>query len=248
MRPGYPRRLMLLCRNIGAVAQESGRRCPESRAATCPRIREFLHNSGTPAQQRIPHNSLRQDGSVTLAFVRHGQTDWNAQGLLQGSSDIPLNETGRVQARDAERMLEAWTWDAVVSSPLARARETARIVADGLGLPLGASYDELVERDYGPLEGTPSLEAIERWPDRRYPGAEPLDEVVDRCLRGLARIDADHPSSNVVVVCHGTIMKYTLIRLTGYPVEVVLNGTVSAIERDGAGWRVLTVNGEAIPE
>jgi probable phosphoglycerate mutase len=183
---------------------------------------------------------------VTLAFVRHGQTDWNARGLLQGSSDIPLNETGRVQARDAERMLEEWTWDAVVSSPLARARDTARILAEGLGLPLGPAYPELSERDYGPLEGTSSSEAIERWPDRRYPGAEPLDEVVDRCLRGLERIDADFPSSNVVVVCHGTIMKYTLIRLTGYPVEVVLNGTVSAIERDGTGWRVLTINGEPV--
>lgn len=183
---------------------------------------------------------------MTLAFIRHGQTDWNRRGLFQGSSDIPLNDTGREQAREAGRMLERWTWDAVVSSPLARARETARIVADGLGLPLGPAYPELVERDYGPLEGTPDTEAIERWPNRDYPGAEPLDAVVDRCLAGLARIDADYPGKNVVVVCHGTIMKYTLIRLTGYPVKVVLNGAVSAIERDGDAWRVLTINGEPV--
>ncbi len=183
---------------------------------------------------------------MTLAFIRHGQTDWNREGRLQGSSDIPLNDTGREQAGEAERMLEAWTWDAVVSSPLSRARETARIVAEGLDLPLGPAYDELVERDYGPLEGLPADEAMARWPDRRYPGAEPLDDVVARCLAGLARIDADHPAQNVVVVCHGTIMKYTLIRLTGYPVEVILNGTVSTIERDGDGWRVLTINGEAV--
>ncbi len=183
---------------------------------------------------------------MTLAFIRHGQTDWNRDGLLQGSSDIPLNDTGRAQARDAERMLEAWSWDAVVSSPLSRARETARIVADGLGLPLGPAYDELVERDYGPLEGTPSAAAMDRWPDRAYPGAEPLEHVVERGLRALERIDADHPASNVVVVCHGTIMKYTLIRLTGYPIDVVRNGTVSTIERHDGGWRVLTVNGEPV--
>ncbi|MFT4028637.1 MAG: histidine phosphatase family protein [Protaetiibacter sp.] len=183
---------------------------------------------------------------MTLAFIRHGQTDWNRDGRMQGSSDIPLNDTGREQARAAERMLEAWSWDAVVSSPLSRARETARIIADGLRLPLGAAYDELVERDYGPLEGEPSRDVVARWPDRDFPGAEPLDAVVDRCLRGLARIDADHPHRNVVIVCHGTIMKYTLIRLTGYPVDVILNGTVSAIERGDDGWRVLTINGEPV--
>lgn len=183
---------------------------------------------------------------MTLAFIRHGQTDWNREGLLQGSSDIPLNDTGRAQAREAESMLTHWTWHAIVSSPLARARETARIVADDLGLPLGPAYPELAERDYGPLEGTPSAAAIERWPERDYPGAEPLDDVVARCLRGLARIRDDYPERNVVVVCHGTIMKYTLIRLTGYPVEVVLNGAVSTMERDGDGWRVLTLNGEPV--
>lgn len=183
---------------------------------------------------------------MTLAFIRHGQTDWNREGRLQGSSDIPLNDTGREQARDAEAMLAQWSWDAIVSSPLSRARETARIVAEGLGLPLGPAYDELVERDYGPLEGVPDREVMARWPNRDYPGAEPLESVVDRCLRGLDRIDADYPNSNVVVVCHGTIMKYTLIRMTGYPVDVILNGTVSAIERDGAGWRVLTINGEPV--
>lgn len=183
---------------------------------------------------------------MTLAFIRHGQTDWNREERIQGSSDIPLNDTGREQARDAERMLAAWSWDAVVSSPLARARETAQIVADGLGLPLGPAYPELAERDYGPWEGASSTEIMARWPARDYPDAETLDAVVERCLRGLARIDADYPDRNVVVVCHGTIMKYTLIRLTGYPVGIVENGTVSAIERHGDGWRVLTINGEPV--
>lgn len=183
---------------------------------------------------------------MTLAFIRHGQTDWNRDGRIQGSSDVPLNDTGREQARAAETMLEAWSWDAVVSSPLSRARETASIVAAGLGLPLGGAYPELVERDYGPHEGSSSAEVVARWPHRDFPGAEPLDAMVERCLRGLARIDADHPDRNVVVVCHGTIMKYTLIRLTGHPVDVIRNGTVSAIERDGDAWRALSVNGELV--
>lgn len=185
-------------------------------------------------------------GRVTLAFIRHGQTEWNRQGLLQGSTDIPLNDTGRQQAHDAVAMLAEWSWDAVVSSPLARARETAQIVADELGLELGPAYDDLVERDYGPWEGRSSAEMIVEYPAKDYPGAETVDHMVERCLRALARIDADYPGKNVVLVCHGTIAKYTLIHLTDYPVEVILNGSVSAMERDGDAWRVLTVNGEAI--
>ncbi len=183
---------------------------------------------------------------MTLAFIRHGQTEWNRQGLMQGSTDIPLNDTGRQQARDAVAMLDGWEWDVIVSSPLSRARETAQIVADGLGLELGPAYDDLVERDYGPWEGTSSAEIMARWPDRSYPNAETLDHMVARGLRALGRIDADFPGRNVVAVCHGSIAKYTLRHLTGYPVDVVTNGSVSAMERVGDGWRVLTINGERV--
>ncbi len=188
---------------------------------------------------------------MIVAFIRHGQTDWNREGLLQGSSDIPLNDTGREQARDALMTLRSRPWDAVVSSPLRRARETAGIIADGLGIPLGAAYPGLVERDYGPLEGTSSAGAIERWPTRDYPGAETLDEVATRGTAALAAIAADFPDGAVLVVCHGTIIRYTLARLAGRPVPGIDNGSVSMVRASGAGWEVATVNGiplEEIPE
>jgi uncharacterized phosphatase len=188
---------------------------------------------------------------MIVAFIRHGQTDWNREGLLQGSSDIPLNDTGRAQAEDALMTLRSMPWDAVVSSPLVRARETAQIIADGLGIPLGAAYPGLVERDYGPLEGTSSAAAIDRWPTREYPGAESLDAVATRGTEALAQIAADHPDGSVLVVCHGTIIRYTLARLAGRPVPGIDNGSVSMVRRDGAEWEVATVNGiplEHIPE
>lgn len=188
---------------------------------------------------------------MIVAFIRHGQTDWNREGLLQGSSDIPLNDTGRAQAEDALMTLRSRPWDAVVSSPLRRARETAQIIADGLGIPLGEAYPELVERDYGPLEGTSSAVAIERWPTREYPGAESLDAVATRGTEALGRIAADHPDGAVLVVCHGTIIRYTLARLAGRPVPGIDNGSVSMVRADGARWEVATVNGiplEEIPE
>ena len=106
---------------------------------------------------------------MTFAFIRHGQTEWNRELRLQGSSDIPLNDTGREQAREAVGVLSGTRWDAVVSSPLSRARETAQIIADGLGITLGESYDELVERHYGDGEGATAEDIEARWPQHDYP-------------------------------------------------------------------------------
>lgn len=176
------------------------------------------------------------------ALIRHGQTDWNRDDRLQGASDIPLNDTGRTQARDAAQRLAGRTWRAVVSSPLLRARETAEIIASELGVPLGDSYAELVERDYGSLEGTSSTAATTRWPDRDYPDAEPLSSVVARGLAGLTRVRADHPDGEVVIVCHGTIIRYTLSEIAGRKVDVIRNGTISTVAGEGTGLRVETVN------
>ncbi|WP_309710844.1 histidine phosphatase family protein, partial [Pseudolysinimonas sp.] len=185
---------------------------------------------------------------MIVAFIRHGQTDWNRQGLLQGSSDIPLNDTGREQARDALMTLRSRPWDVVVSSALLRARETARIIADGLDIPLGTAYPELVERDYGSLEGTSAAAAIERWPDRDYPGAESLEAVAARGVDALAAIVADNPDGAVLVVCHGTIIRYTLARLAGRPVPGIDNGSISMLRLDEGVWQVATVNGIPLDE
>jgi uncharacterized phosphatase len=185
---------------------------------------------------------------MIIAFIRHGQTDWNREGLLQGSSDIPLNDTGRDQAHDAFMTLRSRPWDVVVSSPLQRARETAQIIADGLDIPLGRAYPELIERDYGPLEGTSAAAAIERWPAREYPGAESLDAVADRGKAALAAIVADIPDGAVLVVCHGTIIRYTLARLAGRPVPGIDNGSISLLRRERDSWEVATVNGIPLEE
>ena len=81
---------------------------------------------------------------MRLELIRHGQTDWNSQDKLQGSSDVPLNDTGRGQALEAARVLAGAEWSAIVSSPLMRARETAQIIAAELGIELGDDGSRLV--------------------------------------------------------------------------------------------------------
>jgi uncharacterized phosphatase len=183
---------------------------------------------------------------MTIAFIRHGQTDWNAAGRMQGTSDILLNDTGRQQAREAVDVLGAAGWEVIVSSPLQRARETAQIIADGLGIELGKTYDLLVERSYGEGEGLTMNEILERWPDREYPGLEPLDSVVARGRAALDQIADEYAGRNVVIVCHGTLIRYTLASLLEHPIDQITNGSVSTLERTDAAWRVLTVNGSIV--
>ena len=113
-------------------------------------------------------------------------------------------------------MLELGQWDAIVSSPLDRARETAQIIADGLGLELGPSYEMLIERDYAQGEGMIEAEALRRWPGKLGGGIEPLESVVERGLRAIGQIAADYPGKNVAVICHGTIIRYTLSHFAGW--------------------------------
>jgi len=180
---------------------------------------------------------------MTIAFIRHGQTDWNAAGRMQGTSDIPLNDTGRAQAREAAQTLADGGWDVIVSSPLKRARETAAIIAEGLGLELGSSYDTLVERHYGAGEGLTIDEIDARWPDRRYPQLELLESVVARGTASLHRIAEEYAGRRTVIVCHGTIIRYTLASLAGRPLDGILNGSISTLRRADDAWRVLSVNG-----
>lgn len=183
---------------------------------------------------------------MKLGFIRHGQTDWNAEGRLQGSSDIPLNGTGLQQAADAAAALGAGTWDAVVSSPLARARETARIISAGLGIELGRSYDELVERDYGRAEGMRDEQWEPLWPGKIGGGIETLDSVVARGRAAIDLIAADFPGKNVAVVCHGTIIRYTLSSFAGRVLDPIDNGSVSLMDDSDGAWTVRSVNGETL--
>src|SRR5207253_1326141 len=115
-------------------------------------------------------------------FLRHGETEVNRLGLIAGSRDVPLNDTGRAQARAAAALLARRGIRAVYSSPLVRARSTAECVAAALELPL-VQVRELAERDWGALEGQPR--ALRR-DDATPAGAEELQAFVRRTLEGAA--------------------------------------------------------------
>ena len=149
--------------------------------------------------------------TTELYLVRHGETDWNLQHRIQGLTDIPLNETGREQARATGLLLARRRWDGVFCSPLSRALETATIIADELGLPAPTTIEALVERNYGEAEGLNFLEIERRYPDRgSVPGQESRDDVVARVLPALRELAAAHPDESLVVVSHGGAIRSVL--------------------------------------
>ncbi|MCW1958059.1 MAG: bifunctional RNase H/acid phosphatase [Mycobacterium sp.] len=161
-------------------------------------------------------------GPTRLLLLRHGQTELSRQRRYSGRGNPELTDVGRRQAQDAARYLSAKGGiSAVVSSPLARAYETAKAAADALGLAVTVD-DELIETDFGQWEGLTFTEAAQRHPEIHgrwlrdtglaAPGGESFDEVADRVARVRDRLISEHGESTVLVVSHVTPIK-TLLRL-----------------------------------
>jgi 2,3-bisphosphoglycerate-dependent phosphoglycerate mutase len=155
---------------------------------------------------------------TTLLLVRHGETDWNADGRLQGHTDRPLSAFGRRQARQLAEELADESLEAIYASDLARARETAEIVGERLGLPVVLEPD-LREKDWGTWEG---LTPVER--DRVEFVGESTEAHQERILRALRRISERHPDGgNVLVVTHGGSMRRAQTAAMGMAMPVVEN-------------------------
>ncbi|RDV10280.1 histidine phosphatase family protein [Arthrobacter sp. RT-1] len=185
---------------------------------------------------------------TTFALVRHGQTDWNAERRLQGSTDIPLNDVGRGQARDAVAVLAPYEWDAIVSSPLSRAAETADLIAEGLGLEVVRRVPELTERSFGPAEGMqagPELDAL-RVPGG-FQGAESEDEAAERGLGALEALAEEFRGQRLLVVTHGTLLRVSLSRAIGRTLTSVDNAVLNLAHHHAIeGWQLEYFNGEPV--
>ena len=156
--------------------------------------------------------------TTTLLLVRHGETDWNAAGRLQGQTDTPLNDFGRRQAQQLAEGLEAEELEAIYSSDLARARETAEIVGERLGLAVVLDPD-LREKDWGNWEG---LSPVER--DRVEFVGETTEVHQERTLRALRRIAQRHAGERpVLVLTHGGSIRRVQTAALGMALPVVEN-------------------------
>jgi broad specificity phosphatase PhoE len=159
---------------------------------------------------------------TTLLLVRHGETDWNRDGRWQGHSDTPLNELGRRQARDLAGEFDGV--DVVYSSDLARARETAEILAADLGLDVRLD-SRLRERGFGAWEGLNAdeiesefAEAHRRWQSGEGAGAEDAESFAAFGARVRSFVEdllRRHPDETVLVIGHGGSIRVIHALATG---------------------------------
>ncbi|MGI8964014.1 MAG: histidine phosphatase family protein [Thermomicrobiales bacterium] len=186
------------------------------------------------------------ESTTTICLVRHGETDWNRNNRYQGWADTPLNATGLAQAKLVAQVIAGESWDAIVSSPLARAFQTAQAIADASPELGHIEQDpDLRERGYGEAEGLILAEREARWEGPDWPGLEPWEVMAQRANAALERIARRHAGKRVLVVSHGGLMNAVLTSISGGDVgsgiTVILNTARTTLLHDVSGWTIETV-------
>lgn len=198
---------------------------------------------------------------LKLYLIRHGETDWNADGRIQGLSDIDLNERGMEQARRlAARIGEEGEFLAIYSSPLKRAYRTAEMMGMALDLPV-LPDPRLLERSLGELEGLTLSEIREKFPEvhrawsdggarPHVPGEETREAFVERTTAFVHDMRARHPEGHVIAVTHGGTLNMLLMTSLGLDVErpmpfFIDNATINVIQWSEHRARLRVLNDAA---
>ena len=191
--------------------------------------------------------------STTLCLVRHGETPWNAERRLQGHLDIPLNEHGRAQARATAAMLEGKRFDAIYSSDLVRAVETAHSITGGVA---PVALQALRERHYGSFQGMTYAEAKSSLPEAyaafearnpsfEFPGGgESLLAFRRRVEGAMQSITRRHAGQRVLIVTHGGVLDIVHRLVTGKPLEAprdfkIPNAALNWVGHGPEGWALI---------
>jgi uncharacterized phosphatase len=187
-------------------------------------------------------NQINRSATFTTVYlVRHGQTDWNLDGRLQGLNDIELNKTGLQQAAQLAQYFKKQHWDVLISSPLKRAYKTAQIIAEPLSIPGIQVMDELIERDHGQSTGMTTEKRKLKFPDG-VPGQETVEALQQRALFALNKIVDHYQGSRVLVVSHGELINAILFLVSkgriGTGITKLGNGCISQVRLTDEHWIV----------
>lgn len=182
---------------------------------------------------------------MRIGLIRHGETDWNAAGKLQGTTDIPLNARGISQAEDAAGFVSAQQWSHVYCSPLMRTRDTAAFFATAIGADAPRVLPAVIERSFGELEGEFVYQPDGSRTALDHPTVESEQAVVERVLNALRELAQMHPAENVLVITHGSVVRLVLQEVLGRTAPRISNLGYSELETADApsGFVVRVANG-----
>jgi len=186
-------------------------------------------------------NNENKELLTTICIIRHGETDWNSSGKLQGREDIELNNLGREQAIQIAQYFKTEPWDVIVSSPLKRAYETAQIIGSQLSIRKIHIVDEIIERSYGSASGLLPEECRSHFPEGIF-DQEDFEHLRQRAMTGLAKIAKDFKGKRIIVVSHGGLTNSILYSLSGGEFGSfktrLKNGSISKIILQNNSWTV----------
>lgn len=191
--------------------------------------------------------------TTRLCIVRHGETAWNAEHRVQGQLDIPLNEIGLRQAQAVGRTLKDERFDAIYSSDLVRARQTAQPSANLFSMKILLEKD-LRERHYGIFERLTYAEVKVRYPEdyARFEARDPeyafqtgesLKDFSARSIAVISRIVNEHEDENILVFTHGGVLDKLYRFITGLPLSAernfgIPNAGLNRVELTPSGWQI----------
>ena len=188
---------------------------------------------------------------MLILLIRHGETDWNHQRRRQGRRDVPLNEQGREQMHRLGTLLEGFSTDAILTSPLSRASDSAEILAEHLSFPKDNIRREsgLIERDFGDIDGMTQAELRAYRARGGNEKNEPLYLVRERMMRTVLGVARREKHKTVIMVSHSAAIKSVMVRLYGKPElqrATTKNAGLSIIEFKGGRLhpRVFNVDAE----
>lgn len=180
-----------------------------------------------------------------IRFIRHGETDWNKEQRMQGWTDIPLNDTGKMQATKAALRLQDQSWDRLIASPLSRAKHTAEILNEHMQLPL-YTMEAFRERRYGDVEGMLRVDRAKKYPSGEYPGAETREELTERVVDGINELHAQYPNKRMIISTHGGTINAILTYLSngeiGFGKTSIHNLSFTDIEYVDNKWIIRMYN------
>ncbi|KIL37486.1 phosphoglycerate kinase [Cohnella kolymensis] len=183
---------------------------------------------------------------IRIGFIRHGTTEWNLQGRMQGLTDISLAEIGRDQAILLGKSLQPADWDGILSSDLTRAAQTAELLASSSAIPFLGVDARLRERGFGMLEGTTLPERVARWGENWRQldlGREKLDSLLVRWDSFLEENSRIHAGKRILIVSHGGLIEPVLANRYGTVVQQHLTNTsLSVLDFYESGWRCDLLN------
>ena len=186
-----------------------------------------------------------------FGLLRHGQTDWNINFLLQGVTDIPMNETGVEQVRLAAKAIQLDDWDVVLTSPLTRAKQTAEIIASHVGFDEVIEQELLIERSFGEAEGL----SHEQWRAKysnldEIPGGESRTQLAARSQQLLDHISSQFAGKRVLAISHGALIRGLLSIASNNELprdgERLGNASLNVVSHIESSWQVVNYSLEPL--